>query len=268
MFTIDSAMSIDSHPPTTNPDVNAVLSLLLSNVRSILRERFVGLYLYGSLASGDFEPHSSDIDFVVVTTDSLPDEIITALKEMHAHLIASGLKWAAKLEGSYITRSALRRYNSTDGPFPCVNEGEFYLAHHESHWIIQRHILREQGVVIAGPKPTALIDPVERNDIQQAILGFLHEWWSPMLAKPARLQSTEYQAYAVLTMCRALYTLETGTNASKPAAAHWAQITLGEPWSELIHWALTWQTEPPLNRMNETLDFIKYILDRSRQDET
>lgn len=261
-------MSIDSHQPTTYPDVNAVLGLLLSNVRSILGERFVGLYLCGSLASGDFDPHSSDIDFVVVTTDSLPDEIISALKEMHARLIASGLTWIAKLEGSYITRSALHRYNPADGPFPCINEGEFYLAHHESHWIIQRWILREQGVVVAGPNPKSLIDPVERSDIQQAVLGFLHEWWSPMLIHSTRLQSTEYQAYAVLTMCRALYTLETDTIASKPVAAHWAQITTGEPWSAFIDWALSWQAAPYSNRMNEALDFIKYTLDRSRQYES
>jgi predicted nucleotidyltransferase len=88
--------------PTSYPDVNAVLDALLSSAQIILGDYFVGLYLYGSLSSGDFDPLRSDIDFVVVTTDQLPEELISALEEMHARLWASGLKWVAKLEGTYI----------------------------------------------------------------------------------------------------------------------------------------------------------------------
>ena len=57
--------------PTPYPDVNEVLNLLLTNVKGILRDQFVGMYLYGSLSSGDFNPETSDIDFLVVTTDFL-----------------------------------------------------------------------------------------------------------------------------------------------------------------------------------------------------
>ncbi len=253
--------------PTPYPDVNVVLDLLLSNVQTVLGANCIGLYLYGSLASGDFDPQSSDIDFVVVTAEKLSSETTASLEEIHTRLNTSGLKWATKLEGSYITQTAFRRYNPSDGPFPCVNAGAFYLAHHESHWIIQRHILREHGVVLAGPKPETLIDAIQPDDIRQAILGFLNEWWLPMLKQPSRLSSMEYQAYAILTMCRALYTLETGTIISKPAAARWAQETLGEQWSTLIHWALRWQTKSPSDSMNKTLDFIRYSLERSHQFE-
>ncbi|MBI4316404.1 MAG: nucleotidyltransferase domain-containing protein [Chloroflexi bacterium] len=93
-------MSAHVTRPTTYPDVNAILYALLSNAQTILGDRFVGLYLYGSLASGDFSFQSSDIDFVAVTTDELPDEVISALDKMHARITASGLKWATKLEGS------------------------------------------------------------------------------------------------------------------------------------------------------------------------
>ena len=116
--------------PTPYPDVNAVLHALLANVQDILGDYFVGLYLYGSLASGDFDPLRSDIDFVVVTTDQLPEELISALEEMHHRLWASGLKWVAKLEGTYIPQPDLRRYDPTAALCPCVNEGRFYLARH------------------------------------------------------------------------------------------------------------------------------------------
>ena len=84
--------------PTPYPEVNAVLQALLSGVQDVLGDCFVGMYLYGSLAGGDFCPQRSDIDFVVATADVLPDEMIVALEAMHARIAEGNLKWAAKLE--------------------------------------------------------------------------------------------------------------------------------------------------------------------------
>ena len=120
---------------------------------------------------------------------------------------------------------------------------------------------------MAGPAPQTLIDPVQPNDLRRAALATLYEWWSPMLRDPARLHSSEYQAYAILTMCRALYTLQYGAVVSKSVAARWAQETLGERWTALIERALAWRHGTHLDNMNETLDFIRYTLERGRQYE-
>jgi predicted nucleotidyltransferase len=80
--------------PTIYPDVNQVLKILLKNVRVILGDYFVGMYLYGSLASGDFDPGRSDIDFLVVTSKELPGNIVAELKSMHTRLYKSGMEWA------------------------------------------------------------------------------------------------------------------------------------------------------------------------------
>ena len=254
--------------PTLYPDVNAVLQVLLSDVQAIIGNHFVGMYLYGSLATGDFDSQRSDIDFVVVTTNDLPNEMIQDLEAMHSRIAASGSKWATKLEGSYIPQDALRRHDPADAPCPCVNEGHFYMARLGSDWVIQRHILREQGVVVTGPAPQTLIDPVQPNDLRRAVLGFLHEWWSPMLHEPdPRLHSGEYQAYAVLTMCRALYTLQYETVVLKTVAARWAQETLGERWAALIEGALAWPHDVQSDNVNETLDFIRHTLERGQQFE-
>ena len=53
--------------PTPYADVNAILADLLARVQAVLGENFVGMYLYGSLATGTFDPESSDIDFLVAT---------------------------------------------------------------------------------------------------------------------------------------------------------------------------------------------------------
>ena len=48
-------MSDSVSHPTLYPEVNVVLSLLLSQVQTTLGDRFIGLYLGGSLALGDFD---------------------------------------------------------------------------------------------------------------------------------------------------------------------------------------------------------------------
>jgi hypothetical protein len=246
--------------PTSYLAINQVLQALLLQVQTILGEDFVGLYLYGSLASGDFVPARSDIDFVVVTASELPAGMITALEVMHTQLWATGGKWALKLEGTYISRQALWRYDPQDGPFPCVNEARFYLSRHASDWILQRHILRERGVVVAGPEIRTMIADVSPEEIRSAVLGYLHEWWQPMLRNPERLHSREYQAYATLSMCRALYTLQDGGVASKVASARWAQHNLGESWRGLINRALAWPLGDQPDEFTETLAFLKYAL--------
>jgi hypothetical protein len=62
-------------------------------------------------------------------------------------------------------------------------------------------------------------------------------------------------------MCRALYTLQHGTIASKPVSARWAQARLDERWEAIIEWALTWQADSSVDHLNETLDLIHYTLD-------
>jgi hypothetical protein len=249
---------------TPYPAINAVLHRLLAEVQAALGEHLVGLYLHGSLASGDFDPQRSDIDFVVITDEALPDALIPALEALHSRLLGSGLSWAAKLEGTYFPQQVLRHYTPSDALYPSVNEARFYLGGHGSDWVIQSHILREHGIVLAGPNPRDLIDPVAPDDLQRAMGSLLHEWWAPMLNDAARLGSSEYQAYAILTMCRALYTLETGAVASKPVAARWAQAALGARRGVLIERALAWRPSMPLEVLEETQELIRYTLSKCK----
>jgi len=229
---------------TPYPDVNEILDTLLAGAKETLQDQFFGMYLYGSLSSGDFHPASSDIDFLVVTKETLSRKTIASLESLHDRLWNSGQKWADKLEGSYLPATRLRRYEKNGISYPTVNEGHFYLAPHGSDWIIQRHIIREGGVVLAGPDPKSLIDPVGPDDIRRAVMGILQEWWFPMLDDPSWLKDhgSEYHAFAILTMCRSLYALEFGKIISKPASADWAGKNLGDTWSQVVELSLAART--------------------------
>ena len=256
-------MKIPTHL-TPYPEVNLVLDELLARAKNVLGHHFVGMYIYGSLASSDFKPQTSDIDFLVVTTDLLPENKIAELEVMHHGIWNSGLKWASKLEGAYIPEIDVRRYEPNNTPCPTVNEGKFFIAGFGSDWIIQRHIIRKCGIVLAGPNPKELIDPVSPDDIRRAVLGILQEWWFPMLDNPDWLRNREcnYHGYAVITMCRALHTLEHGTIVSKPAAIKWAQKRLGSQWQTLIDQAALSQYGKKVDILNETLDFIRFTMKR------
>lgn len=255
----------DDQLPIPYPDVNTLLARLLADIRSILGTHLVGLYLHGSLAYGDFNPRTSDVDFLIVTESPLPTETFSALKDMHARLFASGLAWSQKLEGAYIPKNDLRRHDPAHAPVAWLGvDGHFALELLGSDWIIQRWILREKGIILAGPPLAPLIDPVSADDLREAVRGSLREWWSPPFPSPERFRSGEYQPYAILTMCRSLYVLEHGMVASKPAAARWAMETLGEPWAGLIEEAAEWREGMEFDRLEKTLEFICYTLERCR----
>lgn len=253
---------------TPYPDVNAVLRYFLENAQAILGKRFRGMYLDGSLVLGDFDPQRSDVDFVVVTDADLPDDVFSALQGMHDRFSAGDSPWATEIEASYIPQDALRRHDPTHARHPRIERGSGRLAQerHDVDWVVHRYVLREHGVALAGPDPRTLIDPVRPQDLRRAVVNLMRVWWAPMCRDPVHLRHRGYQTYAVLTMCRVLYTLETGSVVSKPAAARWTRETMGVPWTRLIAAALVWRKDdPPVaaeRDVRETVELIQYTADR------
>src|SRR5262245_61242497 len=248
--------------PTRHPEVNSVLAEVLAKARRILGDQFVGMYLDGSLAMGGFDPDKSDLDFVVVTETDVSAESFIALEAMHVRVAGGASKWSRELEGSYISRHALR-HDRRPGAHPQIERGgSLTLEQPESgYWPIHRHVLREHGVALAGPSPRTLIDPVGPEELREAVRGILREWWKPMLVDGPRLRNGFYRCYAVLTMSRMLYTICHGSIATKPATARWAQEALPNRWTPLIQRALAWSGEEPPG-LEETLAYIQYTCHR------
>jgi hypothetical protein len=80
-----------------------------------------------------------------------------------------------------------------------------------------------------------------------------------------KLAYSGYQTYAVLTMCRVLYTMEWGAVVSKPVAAQWAfsQPEIAGRWSGLIERALAWSDPSQEAEVVETQALIACTLQRS-----
>jgi predicted nucleotidyltransferase len=254
--------------PTSYADVNGVLQDLLARIKAILGGQFVGLYLYGSLALGDFDPQSSDIDFIVVTSSRLSPEQVNALRVMHLEFDHSVSAWGGKVEAAYIPLEALKHPAPLTTNYPQVErDKELFLAPLEAGWAFQRYTLRERGVVVSGPAPKTFTDPVSRAEMQRAALGILSEWQEKSRHDPewiAWVEKRGPQAFVILTICRLLYSLETGSVTSKLVAAAWAFKTTTPSRVTLIERALvSQQDEHEISdiELEETLDFLDKALD-------
>ena len=82
--------------PTPYPDLNLVLQDLTNNVQATLKDNFVGAYLQGSFAIGDFDRHS-DVDFLIVIAEELTNQEVEA-QAMSEYVFRLDSAWAQHLE--------------------------------------------------------------------------------------------------------------------------------------------------------------------------
>ena len=232
--------------PTPWPEVDRAVERLLDGIGEALGDQLVGLYLHGSLALGDFFPPASDVDFHVATAGALDPAAFERLGALHAAFKAEG-GWVARLEGAYLPPAALRRLEPVGGRWPTVgSDWDFGLGRSGPTWVLDRWVTRERGVVVTGHDPRELIDPIGPGQLQAAVLASMLGDWAGRAggdADVAWLRPRNYQAFAVLTMCRNLYVLERGVLVSKPVAAAWAARRLGSPWDAQVERALAWRAD-------------------------
>ena len=223
--------------PTPYPDVNDVIEQLASAMRRALGNRLSGLYLYGSLVTGDFDHVSSDIDLVAVLPSDLTEAGFERLHGMHDDFARAHPRWDDRIEVAYITASALRTFRVQPSIIAVISPGEpFHWKEAGRDWLMNWYVVREYGKTLTGPPPQTFIAPISQEEYVSAVYQHAMEWREWV----AQTYLRKSQAYAILTMCRALYTLTTGAYCSKKQAAAWAERTWPE-WSGVIEQALAWR---------------------------
>jgi len=257
--------------PSPYQELNTVLGALADDVQNVLQGSFVGAYLQGSFALGDFDLNS-DVDFVVVVTEELSRNRVDALQSMHERIFSLESPWAQHLEGSYFPRTLLRDPAERGSKLWYLDHGARSLVR-SSHCntLIVRWVLREKGVTLAGPAPHALVEPVSTETLRMEMLGVIKGWGQEIIATPEPYNNRFYQTYIVLSFCRMLHDLSEGRPGSKLAGAEWAKTNLDPVWSDLIDRA--WEGRPnpavsvrqPADRKDfeDTLRFVQYIIDES-----
>jgi hypothetical protein len=226
------------HYATPHPEVDKLLNALCDGIHGILGDRLAGLYLYGSLVTGDFDLAVSDIDLLAVVGSDLTEQEFAQLNDLHTIVAAAYPAWHDRIEIAYLAAGALKTYRTQASPIAVISPGEpFHFKEAGADWLINWWVVRGQGVALYGPPATALIDPIGDDEFLHAVREQVGEWQTWVYHMPQR----KSQAYTILTMCRALYASVNGRQVSKRQAAEWAADRY-PAWAPLIQNALIWRS--------------------------
>lgn len=220
-------------------EIEALLGRLTDEIRRNSNDSLVGLYVYGSLVTGDFDKDRSDIDLLAVVDSDVEGDTFGRLDRMHARLVEDHPAWEDRIEVAYVPAPALWNFRTQTSQIAVVSPGEpFHLKAAGKDWLMNWYTVREVGVTLYGPTPRALIPEISQSEFVEAVREQAEVWreWVYEMRTPGA------QSYAVLTMCRALYTHTHGRQASKKQAALWAQAYLPQ-WAPLIQQSSHWLSE-------------------------
>ena len=89
---------------------------------------------------------------------------------------------------------------------------------HDNQWHV-RWILRERGITLIGPKPETILKSIPLNEMLNEIKRTMLQvkrLFEDEINRPLSFFNSRFgQSFAVLTYCRMLHTLHTGTVQSK-----------------------------------------------------
>ncbi len=249
-------------PAFASPEIRLMLDLLQARIRDVLGANLTGLYLVGSLVTGDFDFRSSDIDLIATLADDPDESGVAALAAMHADIARQNPFWDDRIEIIYITQARLKG-DRADYTFPITSPGEpFHIRDiHHDDWILNWHKLRENSITLVGADPKTLVDPISHETllgVVRAQARMTTDW----LAPTEKLGS---QAYAILTLCRSLCLVRTGAFVSKKQAAAWTAEQFPQ-WASLMERALVWraagreQMPGHLEQYPETGRFVDFMI--------
>jgi hypothetical protein len=244
--------------------VTALLQQLTAKLPMILGRNLVGIYAYGSVTNSSFNPESSDIDVLVITQRDLTDSQFRKLGGWLDEMAESN-SWTTRLQLFCLVKNELLVMDSSS----CLYQFGVLTRGGSDGTAIIWLDLRRSGQVLFGPKPESFLPEITSEILFEALkreLGYLREEISEK-AKSEWRDVPMYRAYAVLTVCRILYSFSKGTIVSKPTAAKWAIRNLPE-WRTIIRPALAFnqtgrEAAIPLKRIKQFIMFADAQLQSS-----
>jgi hypothetical protein len=246
------------------PDaVSPVLAELTHALPNLLGANLVGLYVYGSVLDSEFTPARSDVDCIAVTERALDE---ATFGRLNAWLTDAAREepWFTRLQLHLLVKQSVL----VEDRRACLWQfGVLKRSGSDGNPIIWMDFF-QRGRTLQGPGPESFVPEITAEILHRALVrevGYLRE---EIVAQPNSdwRDVTSYRRYAVLTLCRILYSLRTGEFASKQRAASWAMDNTPTEWHDLIQQALavgeTGGSEGlPLSRIGVFIDYVHAQLD-------
>src|SRR5215831_16696604 len=152
------------------PEVSGHLDRFRDGLLALVDLR--GLYLYGSLTTGDFSPASSDIDVLAVTGGKHDGAALARLADLHRDLARGG--------GAYA------RLNCLYVPDGTLTDAE----------------LLHTGCAVHGPWPPPGLPEVSIGEVQAHARRELTGYWRPLTYRPRIWLQDRWVDFALITLAR------------------------------------------------------------------
>ena len=169
------------------------------------------IWLHGSLATGDHRPGVSDIDVVAITTRPLDASDVGDVERLHRHLDTT---WPGSALGCTYVDAA--RLSTPEASHPTWTHGR--CVERRLSAMVRAELL-DHGRTLLGREPAAVLEPMSRDDVRDAVRQELTGYWSWAVRRPWLFLDSRHADLALLSMARARLTLESGELVTKAHAA-------------------------------------------------
>ncbi len=244
-------------------DVRAFMQVYVHRLGAELPGAVHGVYLYGSTVLEAFVEARSDLDFMAVLNRPMTAEELRRLCALHRWLNRKEAL-ARRMEGHYCLLQDLRQGILTRR-YPAFADGR-YLGLQKVmrlYW----YQLRKAGLRVWGPEPGRLFPDVGWEEVRQEMRHNLNGYWMGRAGRRFEFMLDSSVEFAVLTVCRIVYTLERQQVITKEQAGECALDMLPGEWHRLIREALRLREGAEgrslypsrLGRAKETKGFIAWV---------
>jgi predicted nucleotidyltransferase len=244
----------------TSPEISQLLSDLVAECTDLLGDNLVGIYLHGSLAMGCFNPDSSDVDFLVVSSDRLTPEkrreTAKAMLRLSEHAPPKGLEMSVITERElldvkhptpfefHFSTAWIEQYRNDTFDYSRDNLVDGDLAAHLT-------IIKVRGIVLYGQAIDALFPDIPEHYYRDSILGDAREILENLSSTTSYPSDWSTPVYNVLNLCRVRTYLEAGLITSKREGGEWALLQATPFQAALIRQALAEYTQSQKEEWNQ-----------------
>jgi len=246
-----------------NSELGSFLQKWTDNIKEIIPNKLMGIYIFGSVILDDFQKGISDIDFLVVTKKSINKKEQQALKKMHTMLIKESL-YAKQLEGEYAEQKAIS-VSGIKGKVTRCNYDKVILNTKSETTPCILFYIQKAGINLYGPPAKEIIPVLSKSEVQKAMFDYINKK-IPKAANQAKIKQEDPKLISsdLLNMCRGLYAIKENKPISKTKVGKWALLNLDKKWQPLIKSALLVRHQKATNKdiellKKQSLNFFNYI---------
>lgn len=239
-----------------NEKVINLVRIFKDRIKGVLGKNLHSIYIHGSVALDDFSDDTSDIDFLVISNQTLGQCDFQKIHNLHNDLCKVN-EWGSRIECSYVT---LDQFLSASRPSV---ERVYYnktlkWEKYGYEWFIEKHIIATAGILIHGQDLNLQNYILNENELRKVITEIILNTWSPLIDKLNELENN-YIIYLVLTMCRIIHSMELGQIYSKSESAYYTMEKFKDNplTSKVIKESLDWTEGHVFDLRKDAVTFIR-----------